>query len=292
MIKNFALIIFLMLLVGCEKNVDLNLEVATPVLVVDGQIENGNAPIIVLTKSLGYFSKISPDILANSFVRNAEVYVSNGILTHKLREYAIPLTPGYTAYFYSNDLLNPATSFLGTFNTNYTLRVIAEGKEYTSSTKILNNAFSLDSIWTRPAPQAIDTLRRLFYIKTTDVPGLGNSGRYFTKKNSEEFLAGENSVFDDQIVDGTTLSSIVPPGVDRNNRVQGEKNLFQKGDTITMKYCNIDRKTYDFWNTWEFAFQSIGNPFAQPNKVLGNISNGALGAFSGYAVQLKTIISK
>ena len=289
--KFVGFIFLILLLASCEKNVDLNLKSADPVLVVDGQIETGNAPVIVLTKSLGYFSKISPNILAASFVRNADVFVSNGTLTHKLKEYAIPLAPGYTAYFYSNDLSNPSTAFVGTNNTNYTLRIVSEGKEYTASTKILNNAFSLDSIWTKPAPVVVDTSRRLFYIKTTDPPGLGNSGRYFTKKNSEPFLAGENSVFDDQIVDGTTLSSIVPPGVDRNNRVQGEKNLFQKGDTITMKYCNIDRATYNFWNTWEFAFQSIGNPFAQPNKVLGNISNGAIGAFCGYAVQQKTIIS-
>jgi hypothetical protein len=277
---------------GCEKNVDLNLKAAEPLLVVDGQIESGNAPVLVLTKSLGYFSKISPEILASSFVRNAEVYVSNGTKTHKLKEYAIPLSQGYTAYFYSNDFLSPATAFVGSLNTTYTLRIVADGKEYTATTKILNNAFSLDSIWTKPAPTAVDTTRRLFYIKTTDVPGLGNSGRYFTKKNSEQFLAGENSVFDDQIVDGTTLSSIVPPGVDRNDRKTGEDILFKKGDTITMKYCNIDRATYNFWNTWEFAFQSIGNPFAQPNKVLGNISSGALGAFCGYAVQLKTVISR
>jgi Domain of unknown function (DUF4249) len=290
--RNVFFIILVIFFSGCEKNVDLNLKAAEPLLVVDGQIESGNAPVIVLTKSLGYFSKISPEILANSFVRNADVYVSNGTKTHKLKEYAIPLTPGYTAYFYSNDFLNPATAFVGTSNTNYTLRIVAEGKEYTASTKILNNAFSLDSIWTKPAPTAVDTTRRLFYIKTTDPPGLGNSGRYFTKKNSEPFLAGENSVFDDQIVDGTTLSSIVPPGIDRNDRKTGEDILFKKGDTITMKYCNIDRATYNFWNTWEFAFQSIGNPFAQPNKVLGNISNGALGAFCGYSVQLKTVISR
>jgi hypothetical protein len=40
----------------------------------------------------------------------------------------------------------------------------------------------------------------------------------------------------------------------------------------------------------EFAYQSIGNPFASPNKVLGNVSNGALGAFCGYAAFYKTII--
>ncbi len=289
--KFCALFFIIISFISCEKNVDLNLKSAEPVLVVDGQIEDAQPPIIVLTKSLAFFSTISPAQLANSFVRNAEVYVSNGVLTHKLREYSVPLSPGFTGYFYSNDLVNPANSFVGQLNTTYTLRILAEGKEYTSSTKILNNAFKLDSIWIKQAPQNVDTLKRVLFLKSTDPSGLGNSGRYFTKKNSGQFLPGENSVFDDQVVDGTTFSSQVPQGIDRNNKLTGDDNFFKKGDTVTLKYCNIDRATYTFWNTWEFAYQSIGNPFAQPNKVIGNISNGALGAFSGYAVQQKTIIA-
>ena len=60
-------------------------------------------------------------------------------------------------------------------------------------------------------------------------------------------------------------------------------------DTVTLKLSNIDRTTYQFWLTMEFAYQSIGNPFASPNKVIGNISNGALGAFCGYASAYKTL---
>ena len=107
-----------------------------------------------------------------------------------------------------------------------------------------------------------------------------------------QYLPGENSVFDDQIIDGTSFNSQIPQGIDRNNKKTGDDNLFTKGDTITLKWCNINRATYNFWNTWEFAFQSIGNPFAQPNKVIGNISNGALGAFIGYAVKYKTIVAQ
>jgi hypothetical protein len=276
---------------SCEKDIDLNLKDAEPLLVVDGQIEDGQPPVIVLTKSLGFFNTITPQQLTNSFVRNAEVFLSNGLVTHKLKEYPIVVNPTTTAYFYSNDIANPSTAFLGQLNTTYTLRILTESKEYNASTKILNNAFKLDSIWTRVAPQNEDTLKRVLFLKTTDPAGLGNSGRYFTKKNSGPFLPGENSVFDDQVVDGTSFSSQVPQGIDRNNKPSAADNFFKKGDTITLKYCNIDRATYTFWTTWEFAYQSIGNPFAQPNKVLGNISNGALGAFCGYAVQQKTVIA-
>ena len=66
--------------------------------------------------------------------------------------------------------------------------------------------------------------------------------------------------------------------------------FFHRGDTATFKFCDIDKATYDFWRTWEFAFQSNGNPFSSPIKVIGNVSNDALGAFCGYAAQYSTII--
>jgi hypothetical protein len=59
---------------------------------------------------------------------------------------------------------------------------------------------------------------------------------------------------------------------------------------VTVKFCNIDQNTYKFWNTWEFAFQAVGNPFSSPIKITNNISNNALGAFCGYATQFKTVI--
>ena len=170
--------------------------------------------------------------------------------------------------------------------------MVAEGKEYTSTTFIPTNAITLDSIYTRPAPLNPDTFKRTLQLKSTDPAGLGNYGRYFTKKNSGRFLPGENSVFDDQVIDGSTFTVQLPQGIDRNNPPKADSSFFKRGDTITLKYCNIPQSAYVFWSTWEFAFQGIGNPFSQPNKVLGNISNGALGAFCGYAVKYKTIISQ
>ena len=80
---------------SCEKNIDFKLKNADPVLVVDAQIENGRVPTVALSKSLDYFGVISPQILANSFVHNAEVSMSNGTVTHRFKEYTIPLGNGY-----------------------------------------------------------------------------------------------------------------------------------------------------------------------------------------------------
>jgi hypothetical protein len=102
-----------LILVSCEKGVTFDLDESSPKIVVEATIETNQPPFVILSKSQNYFAQITPDILANSFVRNAEVYVSNGTLTHKLKEYSVPLSNGYTFYYYSNDSSSLATAFLG-----------------------------------------------------------------------------------------------------------------------------------------------------------------------------------
>jgi Domain of unknown function (DUF4249) len=193
-------------------------------------------------------------------------------------------------YYYSIDSSSLATAFTGEFDKQYTLAIKSEGKEYTSTTKIPLLTKVPDSLWWKTAPLNPDTNKVVLMVKTTDPPGLGNYIRYFTRKNRGQFLPGENSVFDDAVIDGVTYELQVDPGIDRNNRLSYDSNYFKRGDTVTLKLCNISKSTFTFWNTWEFAYQSIGNPFAQPNKVIGNINNGALGAFCGYAAWYKTLV--
>lgn len=287
----FSLGVVVLINTGCEKDISFDLTESPEVLVVDAGIENSLPPTVVLTKSLNYFSNLNVAILNNLFVHNARVTISNGVFTHQLREYEVPTGLGFSYYFYSTDSANLATAFVGAFNTNYELNIESEGKTYQANTTIPILAKKPDSMWWRPAPFAKDSNDVILTIRAKDPPGLGNYVRYFTQKNSERFLPGENSVFDDRVIDGSSYTLDVNPGVDRNLPMdRNQNNSFKRGDTITLKLCNIDRTTFKFWNSWEFAVQSVGNPFSQPGTVLGNISNGALGAFCGYAADYKKII--
>ena len=281
------------LFLSCEKNIDFDLKYAEPVLVVDAQIENGQPPTVALSKSLSFFSAISIDLLANSFVHNAEVTMSNGTLTHRLKEYNVPVGNGYSIYYYGIDSTNLPTAFVGEFNKQYNLTIKVDGQVYTSKTTIPALTKIFDSLWIKPPPANVDTSKRVLMVRVIDPPGLGNYVRYYTKKNSERFLPGFNSVFNDEVVDGTTYQGQVDQGVDRNLPAPtGDEKFFTRGDTISFKLSNIDKASFNFWNTWEFNQQSIGNPFSQPGKVIGNISNGALGAFCGYASKVATIIAR
>lgn len=277
-------------LLACEKTISFSVDRQNPKLVVDGSIETGRPPVIFLTNSLDYFSKISPEILANSFVRNAVITLSNGSLSHQLREYGRS-TPAGTLYYYTIDSSNLATAIWGEPGKTYTLDIAVGNAHYLSTTTIPFLAKTVDSIWWKPSPNNPDTNKVVLMARVTDPKGYGNYIRFFTAVNGGPFFPGLNSVFDDQIVDGTTYDIEVEKGVDRNANIDFQNySFFDRGDTVTLKFTNIDKATFDFWRTMEYNYGSIGSPFSSPTKVLGNISNGALGYFGGYSTEYKTLV--
>lgn len=284
------LILMLLFFSSCEKAVDFKLDDVAPKLVVEATIENGGAPIVYLSKSQAYFSEIDLSVLANSFVRNAEVYVSNGTLTHQLKEYTVPVGPGINFYYYSNDPASPATAFMGQLNKQYSLRIVSDGKEYTAFTRIPDTTRRIDSVFWKAAPAGNLPEKVAVMLRGYDPPGFGDYIRYFTKRNREDFYPGLNSVYDDQVIDGSSYEVQVERGILRTGSTPEGYSFFNKGDTVTIKLSNIDKPTFDFWRTMEYTYVSVGNPFSTPTKVVSNIRGGGLGYFGGYASQFRTII--
>jgi len=275
---------------SCERAIDFDLKEPEPKLVVEATIENNGPPVVILSRSINFFSKIDGATLSNTFVHNAEVFVSNGISIHQLKEYSMAVGGGFAFYYYSIDSSNLPTAFFGELNKQYSLRIIADGREYTASTTIPRITKRIDSLFWRPAPTGIPPEKVVVMLKATDPPGFGDYVRYFTKQNSQPFYPGLASVFDDQVIDGVTYEVQVERGVDRNADIPENSNFFNRGDTVVFKLCNINKATFDFWRTMEFTFANIGNPFASPTKVLSNVSNDALGYFGGYGCQFRTIV--
>lgn len=282
----FAALLFVF--VSCEKDIRLQPEIQAPKLVVEAQIEDGQAPYVVLSSSLNYFATIDAATLNGTYVHNAKVSISDGSRNVALQEYSVPLGNGYLFYYYST---GSTGNLFGGQGKTYQLSIETGGQLYRSTTHIPFLTKKVDSLWWKKAPFNTDTNKVVLMSRVTDPPGLGNYIRYFTKVNNGEFFPGMNSVFDDQIVDGKTYDIQIDQGVTKNQKTRFEDyGYFKRGDTVIVKMCNIDKASFDFWKTWEFAYQSIGNPFSTPGKVIGNIDNGGLGSFCGYAVQYKRLI--
>ncbi|HVZ58064.1 MAG TPA: DUF4249 domain-containing protein [Chitinophagaceae bacterium] len=280
-----------MILAACEKDIRFKLDQSAPRLVVDASIENGMAPVVVLSRSLDYFSQIDPAILQASFVHGATVTLSDGTRSQQLREYSRDAGGGYTLFYYTSDSSNPAGSFVGALKHQYELTIVTEGQQYQATTTIPDTTKRIDSVYWKAAPPGLPPGKVALMVRLTDPPGYGDYMRYFTRANQEPFYPGINSVFDDQIIDGTTYDVQVDRGFPRNLAGKNDSLVyFSRGDTVTLKLCRIDKATFDFWRTMEYSYASIGNPFSSPTQVISNIRPTALGYFGGYAAQYRTLI--
>jgi hypothetical protein len=287
---SISLLLLVLSTVSCEKNIDIELDPTEANMVVEATIENDQPPLVLLTTSMDYFSKIDSSALQNAFVRKATVLVSDGTKEVRLVEDSVISREGARIYFYTTSLQDKA--FVGKLNNSYTLSINSAGKTYSASTTIPSITRRIDSLWWEKLPLSKDTTAARVIIRATDKPGLGDYIRYFTKVNNGPFLPGFNSVFDDNIIDGSTYTIPIDKGIDKNIPFVDSLSFFKKGDTVTIKLSNIDKTTYDFWRTYEFSLQSIGNPFSSPTRILSNLSNNALGYFGGYANQYRVIILK
>lgn len=290
MFRNLIFVWICISLISCEREINIVPVSKDSRLVVDAEIENGRPPIVVLSKSLNFFTTIDSSELTASYVRNATVTIQEGTTVYPLKEFELRDTSGNRFYYYSTD---PQVSpqLIGQFGKTYKLSITVDGKSYTGETSIPLLTKTMDSIWWKPAPNNDDPKKVVLMARVFDPPGLGNYIRYFTRQNRQPFLPGLNSVFDDNIIDGKRYEIQVDRGVNRNEEIDFDTyGFFEKGDTVSVKLCNINKSTFDFWRTWEFNLQSVGNPFSSPGKVIGNISNNALGAFCGYAAQYRSLI--
>jgi hypothetical protein len=276
---------------ACEKDINIDIQSSDAQLVVEGVIENDSYPQVILSRSLSYFSSIDSTIIENTYVHNAVVTVGNGSQTMELSEQRLTSPQGATYYAYRPDLRRPGVFFKGKIAGKYTLKIRTDNKAYESVTTIPLTGMELDSIWcTRVLLNNGDTTKIRLWARITDDPDNSSYVRYFTKRNSEPTYPGITSVIDDRIVNGTTFEIPLDAGIDRSQKPDPDTYyaLFSLGDTITLKFCNIDKPTWDFWRTVDYAFNTSGNPFSSPTRILGNIP-GALGYWGGYSVKYKKI---
>ena len=289
-----ALYVALVLPSSCEKEVHINLQSEASQIVVQGTIENGQPPIVLINSTFGFFSSIDFSTFQNSSIHGAVVTVSDGTKTVTLKEYTIDTLSGNKFYAYSLDTANPANILIGELGKFYTLNITYNGKSYSAFTKIPVPK-ALDSIWLGPpvlSRKGTPANAIEMFGKYTDPDTIGNYVRYFTRHNShDQFLAG--GVFTDELVNGKTISDVdlFAGFVEDGNANSDSLSYFYPGDTIALKWCEIDKGVYDFWNTYEFAVRSVGNPFSSPINAKSNMTNGALGVWAGYGSVISTIVA-
>jgi len=284
----------LSLLSSCEKEVKIKLKDGESSLVVEGAVETGVPPYVILTKSIGFFSTIDLSTLENSFIHGATVTVSNGTKTITLKEYTLDTGATSKFSFYSIDTSNPAGSMIGEVDKYYTLTIIYNGKIYESTTKIPNPK-PMDTIWSGDPVKFGNVAEgaHTIYVNYKDPDTLGNYGIYYTQINSQGYFLSDDIVTDEFTNGSLQTKYPLTMGIDpahKSDRANDSLGYVFQGDTVTLKWCATDKKVYDFWKTYVYASNSTGNPFSTPINLKTNISNGGLGVWAGYGTVYTTII--
>ncbi len=289
---------------ACEEEYipDINNEPSQ--VVVEGYIEAGDGafpPYIIITKSLPFYSSFSQNLINSVFIHDAEVSVNDGTKDYLFTEICFnDLTPEQKKTF--GELLNinldstglnfcayvdPSFQLKGEVGKTYKLSINTDGKNISATTSI-PAPVGLDSIWfEQPPGDPSDTLRRMLcYV--SDPLGAENFYRYFTSINDQAFYSGFNSVVDDKFFNGLRFKFPLPKGQSRGAEFDRKTyGLYRTGDTVRVKWTNIDKSHFDFWNTLEFN-RANGGPFSTYTRIKTNI-NGGLGIWGGYYTNIYSI---
>ena len=273
---------------SCTENINVSLPNSDKQIVIEGTIENGKRPEVIITKTISLFSSIGNVNPADFFILDARVYVSNGTVTDTLK-----LTVDSSS---SMGLVYKGNTLLGTIGQRYSLTVISNGNTYTATTTI-PQLVALDSVWWQAKPRS-DTLG-FAYAHMSDPVGLGNNYRWYAKRPTKDrrFIAPLGATFDDKLIDGKKFDFAYTKGYDPTDNKNSEladpdieRNCYRKRDTICIKFCTIDRASKDFYTTFEAALSNNGNPFSSPVTILKNIEGGALGVWAGMGATYDTIL--
>jgi hypothetical protein len=298
---------------SCEEEITVDLPKPTDKIVVEGIIEKGLPPYVLLTKNSAFFGGIDLNDLEAYFIKGAKITVTEGSRVEELQEYStelLQLLPeeerkALAAQFgfeldstgnlplFRIYTIALGSDFVGEVGKKYDLRIEVDGKVLTATTTI-PSPVSFDSLYFKPHPNPDnDTLLSLYgRLKDPDMPG--NYYRYFTRKNSGPWVTGFQTVFDDAFINGTNFPIVIPYGIERSQRSEDFDpdtfGYFKKGDTCSVKLCMIDKSHYNFWRTLEADRGSQGNPFGSFVVVKTNI-NGGIGVWGGYGSSIQTIVA-
>ncbi len=306
-----------LLLAACEKEITVDLPGMPPQLVVEGSIEPGLPPIVILTRTQGYFEPTNAAALAAMYVGNAAITVDNGDGPLPLDPICTgALTPEQQALFSELTGLDPAllaavdicvysttnTVLFGEVGRTYALRVEAEGHVLTSTTTI-PQPVPLDSVWFRLALERPgDDSLGYAWARISDPDTMGNHYRWMARRINHRpdgtvkdptFISPLGHTFEDKYVNGLTFEMDFIRGrqffSDRPEDNNEEQGHFKVGDTIAVKFVSIGYAEHEFYTSYDENVGSTGDMFGTPVNARSNITGG-LGIWAGWGVHADTIV--
>lgn len=266
----FVAIACLILLGACDDEPDFN-DSGESCLTVEGWIEDGGFPVVILTRSLPVSSEFQQaENLGEYLVKWARVTVSDGndsvVLTGKYDNRYFP------PYIYTTGRLR------GRAGKTYTLTAEYRDMRATATTTIprrpLNCSFKVERC------ANTDTLYQI-KARFADFLDEKNYYQFFTRVGTatRQYLASYLGSIDDEVLH---LETEIP--IYRCHQIN-EKDYtpyFFIDDTVSVKMAQVDQNSYRFWDSFTKVLSLSGNMFLSTSSdIVSNISGG-YGYWCGY----------
>jgi hypothetical protein len=281
--KLFVFIWFCTAIIGCNEDLNPDLPDPDDKIVIDGWIENGQFAKVLLTRNSPYFASIDSESIRSLVLTKAKVTVSDGerseiLVLRKNENYFPPYI------FEGNEIMG---------DTGKTYSILAEygGKSALAYTTI-PSPVTLDSISFK-LETGSDSLGTI-YIEFTDPAEIKNYYRILTKRKTKDRRYSSMMVMaiDDIFFSGEKFGFSMSRGPE--SFLSSERNkYFKLGDTVSIKFCTIDKAHYEFWNSFQDEALNASNPFASSLTVIkSNVQGDGLGIWGGYGVSFYNLICK
>jgi Domain of unknown function (DUF4249) len=251
---NILYIVFVSaLFTSCRKIINVDLKNAPSNIVIEGRIDNNNPGKVTISKSVPFSSSNSFPPVTRATVKVTDDRNNNFILTES------------TGGTYSNN------SLVGVPGRTYTLNITAEGKNYTA-TSVMPQKVNLDTL----VQDKIILTNSQIVVNAlfTDPAGFGNYYHFIETINGKQskFIYVLDDIYQDA-------------GIIEVQFFDDDMKL-KAGDVVQIEMQCIDKNIYRYLKGLA-DLQDGGTVPANPES---NINNGALGYFSGYTSQKKTIV--
>lgn len=271
--KRIAFILTLVLFAACDNSYleSENLEE----LVVEGWIESGHAPVVMVHTTLPISSTPRPvSEIQDHILRYANVYID----TDEGREYLTArLTDRHTVMNYFT-----SPTLRGEVGKTYRLGVEWQNFKATASCTI-PEPVSIDSSYFE---KAYNDTSYVFKIRFKNNP---SEKRYYTAFKREGAADTSNFKLSSfSTLKASQLDTVVNISFMKSpTSMEPDMNLYyHSGDRIAIKLATIEENMYDFWMRYINAAGTTGSLIlSYTSNIYGNV-DGAIGYWAGYGVDV------
>ena len=261
----------LLCLSGCAE---VELPQSAPQIVVEGWIEDGYHPIVMLTTTVPIGESVTDLNELKKFVINwGKVTISDG-------ENSVVLT-GRRDDDYFPPYIYTTSSMTGQAGKTYTITVEYSGRTVTAQTTIPGDA-PLEYIKVVASEENPDNFQLVGGLK--DNRNSKDYYKFFVKVSGKDstYVSSFLGLTDDAVLQDKTEIAELPINNGSRRSDQRMTTYFSAEDRVIVKFCTLDQTSWQYWNDFEEIQSLSRNPFFPVSTIIRSNVKGGLGYWAGY----------